>query len=126
MKKINHKRMLCICLAITMMVSMFAVTASAASASKYVGGDTSATMATGISVTAGSTHNVTMDYSRTGHYNCSVWFKSGSNMVGQKTLYYNDDFCVYKWNPTISVGGTYSLYLYNNASDGQTFYLTYY
>lgn len=126
MQKTRFNRPLCFILALMVVMSSFVMTASAAYTYKYVSGDTTATMATGISVSANSTHNVTIDYSTTGHYNCSVWFQSGSNLVGQKTLYYNDDFLYYKWNPTISVAGTYSLYLYNNASAGQTFYLSYY
>jgi hypothetical protein len=55
-----------------------------------------------------------------------VWFQSGSNLVGQKTLYYNEDFCFNTWSPTFSLSGTYALYLYNNASAGQPFTLSYY
>lgn len=119
MKKINHKRMLCICLAIAMMVSMFAVTASAASYSTYVASDTTAT--------AGSPYlyqdTYTVSVTNSGAFNCSLWFKKGSNIIGQKTMYYNTSSDYVKtWKPWVSSAGTYTLYIYNNRNAGQTIY----
>ena len=116
MKKINHKKLLCICLSIAMLVSMFVVTASAYST--YVGSDSTATAASVYLYQDTYTVKVT----NSGQFNCSVWFQKGSSMIGQKTLYYNGDLRVDTWKPWVSSAGTYAFKIYNNGSAAMTFY----
>lgn len=117
-KTIKKNRMLGVLLSVAVAVSMFTIVASAAD---Y---EYSATVAANSTATPGAPYLYqdvyTVANTNSGTFNCSVWFQNGSNIIGQKTMYYNTptDYVI-TWKPSISLSRYYSFNIYNNRTSSQ-------